>query len=103
MPFLANIRIYNFVTGGESEDIWQAFFSCRCVACHVASPQLPMSRNEAWHDVRIPLHGFVLTWKGKIVPEVTQMNHSKIMSLGMSLFVEDCMTPWRRFIAQGLQ
>lgn len=27
--YLASIRTYNFLTGAESQDVWQAFFTCK--------------------------------------------------------------------------
>lgn len=47
-------------------------------------PALPRSKGE-WSEVEIPLSRFLLTWHGKVVEEVVEVNSKRITSVGISL------------------
>eukprot|EP00898_Chlorokybus_atmophyticus_P000507 jgi/Chlat1/1457/Chrsp12S02009 len=71
--YLANIRTDNWVTPpGEPLDIWQA--------------PIPAVKDK-WTDVELPLQQFLLTWKGRVVPEMpaNAMERARVLSLGIVL------------------
>jgi len=41
-----------------------------------------VSRGDQWHEVHVPFEDYLMTWKGRIVPEVSQMTISRVMSFG---------------------
>lgn len=55
------------------------------------TPQ-PCSKGE-WSEVEIPLSRFLLTWKGKVVEEVVELNAKRITSVGISLAGGDQLQP----------
>lgn len=42
------------------------------------------NRSEDWHDVDIPIHEFLLSWRGKLVEHKIEMNTGMIQGLGIS-------------------
>lgn len=42
------------------------------------------NRSEDWHDVDIPIHEFLLSWRGKLVEHRIEMNTGMIKGLGIS-------------------
>ncbi|GMH33641.1 hypothetical protein BSKO_01475 [Bryopsis sp. KO-2023] len=67
--FIANLHMDSWIVGGESFDLWQAALPCR---------------SEEWHDVDIPFHEFLLTWKGRLVQHRVEMNMSRVKGVGVS-------------------
>ena len=47
-------------------------------------PVFCCSKGE-WSEVEVPLSRFMLTWKGRVVEEVVELNAKRITSLGISL------------------
>lgn len=68
--YIANMRTENWLVGGPSHDVWQAFL---------------FAREGQWQDVAIPLHHFLLTWKGQLVEQKTEINAKRVISVGISL------------------
>lgn len=68
--YIANIRTDNWITGGTSHDVWQAFL---------------FARKGGWQEVEIPFKTFLLTWRGKVVEQEQEMNPDRILSIGISL------------------
>ncbi|KAL4448351.1 hypothetical protein ABPG75_005570 [Micractinium tetrahymenae] len=68
--YIASIRCENWLVDQRSHDVWQAFL---------------FARKGEWSEVEIPLSRFLLTWKGKVVEEVVEVNAKRITSLGISL------------------
>ena len=46
-------------------------------------------RKGVWSDVQIPLHRFLLTWKGKLVETKSEINARSVISIGISLAGSD--------------
>ena len=42
-------------------------------------------RQGAWQEVEVPLRRFLLTWKGRLVEERSEMNPARVFSLGIGL------------------
>ncbi|KAI3426304.1 hypothetical protein D9Q98_008677 [Chlorella vulgaris] len=68
--YIASIRCENWLVDTRSFDVWQAFL---------------FARKGEWTEVEVPMHRFLLTWKGKVVEEVVELNAKRITSLGISL------------------
>jgi hypothetical protein len=81
--FLANVRSDNWVTGGSQEDVWQAVLHD---GKHI---QDGFEGYDGWQTVEIPLDAFVLTWRGKVVAERTEMGKTKVTGLGIGLLGGD--------------
>ncbi|PSC70312.1 putative complex I intermediate-associated 30 [Micractinium conductrix] len=76
--YIASIRCENWLVDERSNDVWQAFlFACK----------------GEWSEVEIPLSRFLLTWKGKVVEEVVELNSKRITTLGISLAGGDQLQP----------
>jgi len=45
----------------------------------------PLCRAGEWEEVEIPLDRFLLTWRGKVVEQVVEMNPARVTGLGISL------------------
>jgi NADH dehydrogenase [ubiquinone] 1 alpha subcomplex assembly factor 1 len=68
--YIANLRCENWLVDERSKDVWQAFL---------------FARKGEWSEVEIPLSRFLLTWQGKVVEEVVEVNSKRITSIGISL------------------
>ncbi|PRW44841.1 putative complex I intermediate-associated 30 [Chlorella sorokiniana] len=76
--YIASLRCENWLVDQRSHDVWQAFL---------------FARKGEWTEVEIPLSRFLLTWKGKVVEEVVEVNAKRITSLGISLAGGDQLQP----------
>jgi len=70
-PYIASLRTENWLVGGRSHDVWQAF--------------LFAPGDGAWTDVRIPLDRFLLTHRGRLVEARVEMNAARVISFGLGL------------------
>ena len=52
-----------------------------------------MCSKGEWSEVEIPLSRFLLTWRGKVVEEVVELNAKRITTLGISLAGGDQLQP----------
>lgn len=68
--YIASVRCENWLVDQRNHDVWQAFL---------------FARKGEWSEVEIPLTRFLLTWKGKVVEEVVELNAKRITSLSISL------------------
>lgn len=50
-------------------------------------------RKGQWQSVAIPLHHFLLTWKGQLVDQKTEINAKRVISVGISLAGGDALQP----------
>lgn len=61
----------------------------RSVGVPAAEPDTPppcnSGRKGEWDEVHIPLHRFLLTYKGHLVEQHVEMNPARILSFGLSL------------------
>ncbi|DBA75841.1 hypothetical protein WJX77_010736 [Trebouxia sp. C0004] len=76
--YIANLRTENWLVGGRSHDVWQAFL---------------FARKGQWQTVAIPLQHFLLTWKGQLVEQKTEINAKRVISVGVSLAGGDALQP----------
>lgn len=84
-PYIASLRTENFIVGDhQSDDVWQAFL---------------FARKGEWQEVEIPVSKFVLTYKGKLVETRAEMNPERIVSVGLSVAVDD--VGWERLQPPG--
>lgn len=74
--YIASLRTDNWIIGGRSHDVWQAFL---------------FARKGGWQEVNIPLDRFLLTWRGKLVDSEQQLNPQRIVSIGIALAGGDSM------------
>ena len=70
-PYIASLRTENWLVGGRSHDVWQAF--------------LFAPGNGAWSTVRLPLDRFLLTHRGRLVEARVEMNAARVISFGLGL------------------
>ena len=54
-------------------------------------------RKGQWESVAIPLHQFLLTWKGQLVEQKTEINAKRIVSMGISLAGGEALQPQGNF------
>jgi hypothetical protein len=57
------------------------------------SPPAAVCSKGEWSEVEIPLSRFLLTWRGKVVEEVVELNAKRITTLGISLAGGDQLQP----------
>jgi hypothetical protein len=57
------------------------------------SPPPAVCSKGEWSEVEIPLSRFLLTWRGKVVEEVVELNAKRITTLGISLAGGDQLQP----------
>jgi len=69
--YIANLRTDNWLLGQASDDVWQA--------------ALPTRSDSGWEEIEIPLHKFVLTHKGRVLPEANQIHPGRVVSMGIAL------------------
>ena len=50
-------------------------------------------RKGQWQTVAIPLQHFLLTWKGQLVEQRTEINAKRVISVGVSLAGGDALQP----------
>ena len=70
-PYIASLRTENWLVGGRSHDVWQAF--------------LFAPGDGAWATVRLPLDRFLLTHRGRLVEARVEMNAARVISFGLGL------------------
>eukprot|EP00887_Chlorella_sp_A99_P007396 scaffold2.g7396.t1 len=68
--YIASVRCENWLVDDRSHDVWQAFL---------------FARKGEWEEVEVPLSRFMLTWKGRVVEEVVELNPKRITAIGISL------------------
>lgn len=54
-------------------------------------------RQGQWESVAIPLHHFLLTWKGQLVEQKTEINAKRVISVGISLAGGEALQPQGTF------
>jgi hypothetical protein len=69
-PYIASLRTENWLVGGRSHDVWQAFL--------LAPP-------GEWADVSLSLSRFLLTHRGRLVESHVEMNAARVISFGLGL------------------
>jgi hypothetical protein len=69
-PYIASLRTENWLVGGRSHDVWQAFL--------LAPP-------GQWAEVSLPLSRFLLTHRGRLVEARVEMNAARVISFGLGL------------------
>ena len=59
----------------------------------VQKKQMVSCRKGQWQSVAIPLQHFLLTWKGQLVEQKTEINAKRVISVGVSLAGGDALQP----------
>ena len=54
-------------------------------------------RKGGWQHVAIPVHQFLLTWKGQLVEQKTEINAKRVVSMGISLAGGEALQPQGNF------
>lgn len=70
-----------------------------CSQTHIclASRPVCVCRKGEWQTVGIPLRHFLLTWKGQLVEQKTEINAKRVISVGISLAGGDALQPQGTF------
>eukprot|EP00899_Mesostigma_viride_P008758 jgi/Mesvir1/17884/Mv12957-RA.1 len=73
--YIANIQTDSWLhLAGTPPDVWQAIFH---------------PRKGEWCEVQIPLSSFIRTSRGRVISELTEMDASKVVSVGIAAVLTD--------------
>ena len=79
------------LTGSLQQHAWHASVH---LLSDLATPEVNnLYRQGQWQTVAIPLQHFLLTWKGQLVEQKTEINATRVVSVGISLAGGDALQP----------
>lgn len=78
---------------------WDKAFAGKCspVSIFAEKSSHALCRQGHWENVAIPLNHFLLTWKGQLVEQKTEINAKRVISVGISLAGGDALQPQGTF------